>query len=122
MNAPCESKDRRVITAAHVTNLVADLRANEVDVRIDGTRGEDVALTRQRLGRYTDNHTGSHALHHVRIASLTNPGDQAVLDANVGLQVGICLRVIEKKVTSIICPLEYSLYNSNKCTKRSPTL
>ncbi|RUS13289.1 hypothetical protein BC937DRAFT_95560 [Endogone sp. FLAS-F59071] len=89
VTAPCEYKDKRVSTAAHVTNLVTDLRTDEVNVRIDGTGGEDVALTRQRLSRYTDNHTGCHALHHVRIAGLTNPCDQTVLDADVGLQIGI---------------------------------
>ncbi len=59
------------------------LGANEVDVGIDGTGGQDLAFPGDGLGPRSnqDIHTGLG----VRVAGLDDAGDTAVLDAHVGL-------------------------------------
>ena len=62
------------------------LRRDEMDVRVDSTGGEDEALAGDGLGGHPDDHALGDAGHHVRISGLSDPGDAAVLDPDVGLE------------------------------------
>ncbi len=59
------------------------LRADEVDVRVDATRGEDRTFARDDLGARADHDV--HARLHVRIAGLADARDEPVLERDIGL-------------------------------------
>ena len=59
------------------------LRADEVDVGIDATGGDDVALAGNHLGTRADG--DGHPGLDVRVACLADGADAAMLDADVGL-------------------------------------
>src|SRR5215467_12652453 len=59
------------------------LRADEMDMRIDAARGDDLALACDRLGSWPDD--DADVWLDVRIAGFADPGDAAILDADVGL-------------------------------------
>ena len=59
------------------------LRADEMDVCVDATGGDDVAFAGDDLGRAADRHR--HIGLDVRIAGLADGGDASTLDADVGL-------------------------------------
>ena len=61
------------------------LRADEVDVRVDSAGGEDQPFAGDGFGRHADDHARIDAFHDVGVAGLADAGDQAVLDADVGL-------------------------------------
>lgn len=65
--------------------LVGDLRADEVDVRVDGTGREDASVAGDDLGLGADHQVGVDAVHGVGVAGLADAGDPAVADADVGL-------------------------------------
>ena len=52
---------------------------------VDGTRGQDLAVAGQHLGRRPDHQVGVHAVHRVGVAGLAERHDPTVLDADVGL-------------------------------------
>lgn len=59
------------------------LRADEMNVRIKSTGCNNTLLSRNDIRARTDNELRVYAIHDVRIPSLANPNDKAVLDANV---------------------------------------
>src|SRR6266568_3658255 len=61
------------------------LRADEVDVRVDGARREDEPLTGDDLGARPDHHARSDTGHDVRVAGLPEVSDEAALHAHVRL-------------------------------------
>ena len=65
-----------------VGNLV---RRDEVDVRVDRARGEDVPFAGEHFGGRADHESRRDAVHHARIAGLADRRDAAVADADVGL-------------------------------------
>lgn len=65
--------------------LVGDLGADQVDVRVDGARGDDPSVARDDLGLRADDEVGVDAVHGVGVAGLADAGDPAVADAQVGL-------------------------------------
>ena len=60
------------------------LRADEVDVTVEAAGGDDLAFAGDRLGRRADDDVDTR-LGVLGIAGLTDAGDAAILDANVGL-------------------------------------
>jgi hypothetical protein len=72
--------------------FISLLRTDEVNVRIEATRGKDQALAGDDFGRDSDHHFLRDPGHHVRIARLANARNQAAFDADVGL---IDSRVVE---------------------------
>mmetsp|Transcript_17477 Transcript_17477/g.48748 ORF Transcript_17477/g.48748 Transcript_17477/m.48748 type:complete len:417 (-) Transcript_17477:586-1836(-) len=65
--------------------LAADPRADEVHVHVQAARGQDQPLPGDGLGGSPDNQGRVHRCHGVRVASLANPGNDAILDADVCL-------------------------------------
>lgn len=65
--------------------LVGDLRADEVDVGVDGTGGDDPPVARDDLRLGADDQVGVDPVHGVGVAGLADSGDPAVTDADVGL-------------------------------------
>src|SRR5690606_9169710 len=59
------------------------LRADEMDVRIDAARGQDLAFARDDLGARADHDVDAGL--RVRVAGLADPRDAPVLDTDVGL-------------------------------------
>ena len=68
---------------AAVEQLLDQLRANEMDVRIDPAGGQDHALARDRLGAGTDDDVDPRL--HVGITGLADREDAPLLDADVRL-------------------------------------
>ncbi len=66
-----------------VQRLVHLLRADEMDVRVDTTGGDDLALGRDHLGAGAHWHV--HARLHIGVASLADHRDTPVLDTDIGL-------------------------------------
>ncbi len=56
-----------------------------MDVAVDAGRSQNQMFARNGVGRGTRHQIGIDALHGVRIACLAQPGDFAILDADVGL-------------------------------------
>jgi hypothetical protein len=65
--------------------LVDELGTDEVDVRVEPARGDDLPLARDDLRRGADHHALAHARHEVGIAGLADCDDAPVADADVGL-------------------------------------
>ena len=63
--------------------LVDLLRADEMDMRVHGAGGEDLAFAGDRLGAGADDDVDARL--RVRIAGLADRGDAAVLQADIGL-------------------------------------
>lgn len=60
-------------------------RSAELTVGVDGSGRDDQAFASDDFCVDANNHSWSDTLHHIRIASLSNTGDVAVVDSNVGL-------------------------------------
>ncbi len=65
--------------------LVHDLRADEVDVTVDGAGGDDLAVARDDLGARPDDEVGVDAVHRVGVAGLAQRDDATVADPEVRL-------------------------------------
>src|SRR6185312_762895 len=84
----CQRPVRRTGAAAHhggdaaIERIVDLLRADEMDVAVDAARGDDLALTRDRLGTRADD--DGHARLDIGIAGLADADDAAVPEADVG--------------------------------------
>src|SRR5262250_2448489 len=65
--------------------LVDQLRTDEVDVRVEPARGDDLALARDHLGRGAHDHVVGNAGHQIGVAGLADGDDPPVADADVGL-------------------------------------
>jgi len=63
--------------------LLANLRTDEVDVRVDPARGEDPPFAGDRLGAGADHDV--HTRLDVRVAGLADADDPPVLDPDIGL-------------------------------------
>lgn len=61
------------------------LRTDVMDVGVNATGGDNLALGGDDVGTAADNHVGGDAVHDVRAPGLANADNEAVLDANVGL-------------------------------------
>ncbi len=70
---------------AAAERLLHDLRADQVDVTVDGARGDDAAVARDDLGGRSDHQVGMHAGHDVGVAGLADRDDAAVANPDVGL-------------------------------------
>src|SRR5271169_1556051 len=67
---------------AAVERLFDQLRAYEVDVRVDAAGGDDAALSGDRFGPWADHDV--HAGLDVGVAGFADPADAAVADADIG--------------------------------------
>src|SRR5207244_12960091 len=65
--------------------LIDDLRTDEVEVRIDSTRRNDLAFRREHFGAGADLHPFGHAFHHVGIAGLADADNATIPDADIRL-------------------------------------
>ena len=63
--------------------LVRLLRADEVDVRIEASCGDNATFAGDNVGAGAHDHGWVHAIHDVRIASFANAYNHAFFDANV---------------------------------------
>ncbi|MNP16023.1 hypothetical protein D3C76_1084020 [compost metagenome] len=59
------------------------LRADEMDVRVNATGGDDLAFGGDHFGARADRHADTRL--HIRVAGLANGGDTPVLDADIRL-------------------------------------
>src|SRR2546422_4688587 len=62
-----------------------ELRADEVDVRVEPTGGDDLPLTGDHLRPGPDDHPRRHAGHEVGVAGLADADDAPLAEAEVGL-------------------------------------
>ena len=83
------ANQRRNPRVERIRNLI---RRDEMDVRIDGARGEDVPFAGEHFGRRADFEARGHAVHHPGIAGLANRRNAAVANADVGLVDAGCRR------------------------------
>src|SRR5439155_1575656 len=65
--------------------LMDELRADEVDVRVEPAGGDDLPLTGDHLRPGPDDHPRRHAGHEVGIAGLADADDAPLAEAEVGL-------------------------------------
>ena len=65
--------------------LLQDLGADEVDVAVDGPRGQDAPVAGDDLGGRADDQRGVDAVHGVGVAGLAQADDAPVPDPDVGL-------------------------------------
>mmetsp|Transcript_86435 Transcript_86435/g.241858 ORF Transcript_86435/g.241858 Transcript_86435/m.241858 type:complete len:224 (-) Transcript_86435:1136-1807(-) len=73
--------------------LLGELRADEVDVRVEASRGNDELLASDGLGGHPDDHTWRYAVHHVWVPCLSDTDDTVALDTNVGLNdASLCIQ------------------------------
>ena len=77
------ARDDRGDSAAD--GLLHDLRADQVDVAVDGARRDDAAIACDDLRRRPDHQIGVHAAHDVGVARLADRRDAAIANADVGL-------------------------------------
>src|SRR5260370_19041724 len=68
---------------AAVERLLDQLRADEVDVRVDAAGGDDAALSSDRFGPGPDHDINARL--DIGVASFADPADAAVADADIGL-------------------------------------
>ena len=68
---------------AGMQRVVHLLRADEMDMRVEPARGQDLALGRDRLGARADDDIDAGL--RVGVARLADPGDQPVAQAHIGL-------------------------------------
>ncbi len=54
-----------------------------MNVRIDSAGGNDFSFSRDDFRSRADNHSGSHSIHHVRIAGFADSCDSSVAYSNV---------------------------------------
>ena len=59
---------------------------NKMNVGIDAACSQNQAFTGNGFGRGSDDHAGSDTVHHVGVAGFTDSCNQAVLNANIGLE------------------------------------
>ena len=111
--------ERRRAGIERVGNLVG---RNEMHVRVDRARGQEMALAGENLGRRADFEPRGHPVHHPRVSGFADRRDASVADADVGLATDLKAAKKLRWVQSFSAGVENQLFLSGNTLMRDSAI